>query len=115
MLFIIKFLSAIILTEAITEIITKADVLEPLRQKIFNRIKEGNFFEWFHNLISCGFCVSVWTGWFVALLLFHKSNIIHSCVDWIFIGLILHRLSNVIHFIIDRINRKKTEVEENYD
>lgn len=108
----IKFLLAIILTEAITEIITKAEIIEPLRQKVFNRIKEGNFFEWFHSLVGCGYCVSVWVGWFVALLLFHKSSVIHSYVDWVFIGLILHRLSNVLHFIIDRINKRKFNGEE---
>lgn len=101
---IIKFLFAVILTEAITEILTKARLLEPIHQRVFNKIKEGNFFERLYELMSCGYCVSVWVGWFVALLLFFDSSFICKGVDWFFIGIVLHRLSNILHFVIDRIN-----------
>lgn len=107
----IKFLLAVVLTEAITEILTKARLLEPIRQRVFDKIEEGNFFEWLNELMDCGYCVSVWVGWFIALLLFYDSNIVCKGVDWFFIGLIFHRLSNVLHFIIDRINRNHTKGE----
>lgn len=110
MLLLIKLLFAVVLTEAVTELITKADMFEPVRQKLFNKIEEGNIFEWINLLMGCGYCSSVWVGWFMALILFHNDVFVFSkYVDWFFIGLILHRFSNILHFIIDRINKNHKE------
>jgi len=108
LLILSKFVFAVVITEAITEILAKANIFEPLRQKVFNRIKEGNFFEWLDSLIGCGYCISVWVGLFISLLLFYKSNFfISKYIDWFFIGLFLHRAANVWHFVIDWLNRSK--------
>ena len=109
MLFILsKLIFTTILTEAITEILAKADIFEPLRQRVFNRIKEGNFFEWLDGLIGCGYCISVWVGLFISLLFFYGDNLLISkYIDWFFIGLFLHRTSNVWHFIIDWLSRSR--------
>jgi hypothetical protein len=91
----------IILTEAITQIITKSELFEPIRKFFFDR-RKNKFFNWMHSLLDCGYCTSVWVGWFVAIsFLFLKSMILNV----FFIGIVLHRLSNILHFIIDRINR----------
>ncbi len=91
----------IILTEAITQIITKSELFEPIRKFFFDR-RKNKFFNWMHSLLDCGYCTSVWVGWFVAIsFLFFKSMILNV----FFIGIVLHRLSNILHFIIDRINR----------
>ncbi len=91
----------VILTEAITQIITKSELFEPIRKFFFDR-RKNKFFNWMHSLIDCGYCTSVWVGWFVAIsFLFLKSAVLNV----FFIGIVLHRLSNILHFIIDRIDR----------
>jgi len=101
---IIKFLLAIILTEATTEVITKSEFFHPLRSRIFTLGLGNKFFNWFHNLLDCGYCFSVWAGMLIAILFFREIDLIHYSVDWFFIGLILHRLSNLFHNIIDRLH-----------
>ena len=100
----IKFLLAIIITEAITEIVVKSELFFPLRAHLFEKGKTNKIFNWFHSLLDCGYCFSVWVGLFTAFLLFRESSfLIHSYIDWIFIGVATHRLSNVFHFLIDRL------------
>jgi len=97
----IKFLLAIIITEAITEVVVKSELFFPFRGYLFEKGKTDKIFNWFHSLIDCGYCFSVWVGLFISFLLFRESNFfIHSYIDWIFIGLVVHRLSNVFHFLI---------------
>jgi hypothetical protein len=100
----IKFFLAIVLTEAITEVVTKSQFFNPLRAKIFSLTKKNKFFIWLHELLDCGYCFSVWTGVFIAILFFRDVNLIHKSVDWFFIALVLHRLSNMFHNIMDRIH-----------
>ena len=100
-----KFLMAIIITEAITEIVVKSELFFPFRKYVFEKGKNSSFFKWVHSLIDCGYCFSVWIGWFTAFLLFSgDSFLVNSYVDWFFIGLIIHRLSNIFHFLIDRLH-----------
>jgi len=94
-------LFAVILTEAITQLITKSEVFRPIRKFFFIR-KENKFFNWVHDLLDCGYCTSVWVGWFVAICMITINDII---LNVFFAGIVLHRLSNVLHFIIDRIDR----------
>lgn len=102
--FYFKFLLAIILTEAITEVITKSEIFNPIRSKIFKLGNNNRFFSWLHNLLDCGYCFSVWAGVSVAILLFKDIHLIHPIIDWFVIGVILHRLSNIFHNIMDRIH-----------
>lgn len=100
-----RFLMAVIITEALTEIVVKSELFFPFRSYIFEKGKKNSFFNKLHSLIDCGYCFSVWMGWFTAFLLFRESSIlIHGYVDWFFIGLIIHRLSNVFHFLVDRLH-----------
>jgi uncharacterized membrane protein len=101
----IRFLLAVIITEAITELVVKSELFFPLREYLFEKGKKNSFFNRFHSLVDCGYCFSVWMGWFTAFLLFKENSfLIHSYVDWIFIGLVIHRLSNIFHFLIDKLH-----------
>ena len=101
---IVELILAVILTESITEIITKSELFSPLRIKIFNKAKDSVVFDWFHSLFDCGYCFSVWSGFLVAILFFRDVGLIHPSIDWFFVALVLHRLSNMFHNILDRIH-----------
>jgi len=94
-------LFAIILTEAITQIITKSELFKPIRKFFFDR-RNNKFCSYMHDLLDCGYCVSVWVGWFVVIAFLYINSVV---INVFFVGLVLHRLSNILHFIIDRINR----------
>ena len=104
MLFLFKFIIAIIATEAITEIVTKSEIFSPLRGKVFKLGNNNKVFNWLHNLLDCGYCFSVWAGALIALLFFRDVNILHPVVDFIFLTLVLHRLSNLFHNFMDRVH-----------
>jgi len=98
---IIVFLFLVIFTEAITEIITKSELFSPIRKFFFDR-RQNKLSRFLHDLIDCGYCVSVWIGLFSAYVFIFVDNIIFNLF---FIGIVLHRLSNILHYLIDRINR----------
>ena len=100
----LRFILAVIITEAITELLTKSEIFIPLRGFFFNR-RDKKVFGFIHKLLDCGYCTSVWSGWFVALVFFKDIGILNVWVDWFFVGLVIHRLSNVLHFLIDRLDR----------
>lgn len=104
MFLFIKFLLAMVLTEAITEVVVKSELFLPIRSKVFDLGKNNKFFMWLHELLDCGYCFSVWSGMFVAILFFRDLNLLHWSVDWFFIGVVLHRLSNLFHNSMDRLN-----------
>ena len=99
LLLIILF--AIILTEAITQIITKSELFKPIRKFFYDR-RENKFCSHVHDLLDCGYCTSVWVGWFVVIAFLYLNSVI---LNVFFAGLVLHRLSNILHFVIDRINK----------
>lgn len=101
---IIKFFIAIVITEALTEIITKSEIFQPFRASIFKLGKQSKIFEWIHNLLDCGYCFSVWVGCAVAFLFLEDFGLVHKYVDWFIMGIFIHRLSNVFHNIVDRIH-----------
>jgi hypothetical protein len=101
----LKIFAAVVLTEAITELVVKSELFEPLRSKIFDLSNKSKFFDWVHRLLDCGYCFSVWAGWLIAFLLFFGNKIfLHGYLDWVIVGLVLHRLSNMFHFLLDRLH-----------
>lgn len=95
---------AVVITEALTEIVVKSELFFPLRRYLFEKGKKNKIFNWFHSLVDCGYCFSVWVGIFVSFLIFRNDLFLtHSYIDWVFMGIIIHRISNCFHFLIDRI------------
>jgi len=92
-----KILLAIVVVEAITNLLVKSELFLPVRKFFFNN-KENKVFNWFHSLLDCGYCTSVWIGWFVAIL-FLTDNL----TNFFIIGIGIHRLANLFHHIIDMI------------
>jgi len=103
---LIKLIFSIFLVESITELLTKSEIFSPIREWFFNR-RDKKVFGFIHRMLDCGYCTSVWSGWFVALLFFNELELISVWVDWFFIGLILQRMANSLHFMIDRLDRYK--------
>ena len=100
----IKLLMAVVITEAVTEIITKSELFRPFRALIYRLGSKSKVFEWLHSLLDCGYCFSVWAGCTIAFLFFSDLSLVHKYVDWFIVGLLLHRLSNLFHNIMDRIH-----------
>jgi len=100
---IYKIVFVVVFIEALTEIITKSEITEPVRKYVFKMGHKNKFYNWLHRLLDCGYCTSVWIGMFAAIFLFRGVEVLSPYLDWIFIGLVLHRFSNVFHFLVDRI------------
>ena len=99
---IIKFIAAIVATEAITELVVKSEFFEPLRKWLFeSELKTLNFI---HRIVDCGYCFSVWAALFNILILFILD---YRIMDFVILTVVVHRLSNMLHFIIDRLNANK--------
>ena len=94
-------LFATMLTEAITQLITKSEFFKPIR-KFFFKKRENRVCNWIHELLDCGYCTSVWVGCVIVFCMIFVNNMI---LNVFFAGVVLHRLSNVLHFVIDRIDR----------
>jgi len=80
-----KYLLGIIAVEALTQLICKAEIFDTPR----GWLSKCSFFE---RLLSCGYCVSVWSALFViGLLTFWDYT------QWFIMLLVLHRISNFLH------------------
>jgi len=97
---IILFIISIVITESITEIISKSSLFEPLRKWLFKH-KSNKLLSFIHDLLDCGFCLSVWVGTITGNILL-DVKIVTVWVDWFIIGLLVHKCSNVLHNLIDR-------------
>jgi len=81
-----KYIMAIIAVEALTQLICKAELFDTPREKMMS------WGWWFNDLLSCPYCVSVWSALFViGLLVFYEYTF------WFILLLVLHRVSNVFH------------------
>jgi len=98
---LVVILFLVVFTEAITEIITKSELFSPIRKFFFDR-RQSIISRFIHDLLDCGYCVSVWVGLFSACVFLFVDNII---LNLFFMGIVIHRLSNILHYLIDRINR----------
>jgi len=97
------FIIAILLTESITEIISKSKLFSPVLEWFFNR-RKNKFLNFIHDLLSCPYCLSVWVGTLVGIFVVDIA-IINPLLDWFIVGLILHRLANILHNGIDRTRK----------
>lgn len=99
---VIRFIAAIIATEAITELVVKSEFFEPIRKRLFE--SESKILNFIHRILDCGYCFSVWAGLLNILILFIFNC---SVVDFLTLTVVVHRLSNVFHFMVDRLNVNK--------
>ena len=88
------WLAAIIFVEATTELILNAEILEWFRKLMY---KLSSFTG---NLISCGYCLSVWISVSVAWYL--PIGFRMPILDFIVAVFVLHRLSNIFHEFMAR-------------
>ena len=94
---VLKFISAVLLTELLTELVIKEEIIKPARVFIKSR---GS---WLETLFSCGYCFSVWTAFGVAFLLGLAYNLTGwYWVDLTLTSLLIHRLSNYLHNFNDK-------------
>ena len=108
----IELLFLILLVEAITEILTKSNIFYPLRKYIFIKSANSKILKFLHDLLDCGYCTSVWVGFFVAIL-FKDLELLFN-VGWLnllVLWLILHRGSNLVHTLIDLVSLKKEKLD----
>ena len=99
----LEIVCTIILIEAITNILTKSDILRPLRAYLFG--SKNRVLKFIHNILDCSYCTSVWVSLSSILLLcLYINHLLPHILALFFMGVILHRLSNVLHFIIDRVD-----------
>lgn len=79
-----KWILAVIATEGITEILLHSNLLEKIRTRLSK-------FWLFSEILSCGWCLSLWISIFVCSLIFLHLEII-------LVPIVIHRLSNYWHF-----------------
>lgn len=99
---LLEIIVAVLLVEAITNILTKSELFEPPRKFLFE--SENKVLGFTHTIVDCPYCTSVWIGLLVAFFLYlNSAYALPSVLVWFCIGVVLHRLSNVLHVLIDRI------------
>jgi hypothetical protein len=119
--YLLIWIAFAIFVESFTEIIVNAGPLEGFRGFIARRGKICGID--FAELITCGYCCSVWIAFFVAWMLpsfifsdakfwdylsvKHIIVFVDKYLYWIFNWIVLHRLSNMIHI---RLKPVKIEV-----
>jgi len=97
-----RFIFAVILTEALTELIIEAQIFEPIKLRL---MRIGRFVE---TLLTCGYCMSVWVGVGVAYLFRLRFGLFDLWwIEPLILGFILHRLANTWHDVLGWIRRKK--------
>jgi len=94
--FILKFFIMVVSIEALTELIIKSEIFEPLRNFFLNR-KSKKLCGFINNILQCPYCFSVWASLIVICMSYNSYSI------FILYVLCMHRLSNVCHNIFDKL------------
>ena len=97
------FIIAVIVTESITEIVSKSKLFSPVLEWFFNR-RERKIFNFIHSLLECPYCLSVWVGTLVGIFVVN-IRIVNPIIDWFIVGLLIHRAANLLHNSIDRTRK----------
>jgi hypothetical protein len=108
---ILEVIATIILIEAMTSILSKSELVLPLKK--FLHSSNNRIMKFFHDLLDCPYCTSVWVSLFsIAMLYLYINNLLPRILALFFMGIVLHRLSNILHFIIDRIDSNHTNLDK---
>lgn len=107
-LFSIKFLFVVVLTETVTNIVSKSGIFLSLREFLDKHKEKSFMLNYFNDLITCPYCFSVWAAWFsvIVLDLNVKVGFLNPYLGYFLIGLVVHRMSNILHHFIDRVDSK---------
>ncbi len=116
----------VVFVEAVTEILVAAKITDGFRNFIFSKA-HPNFdkedaelttgpwlWRFFNDLLSCGYCTSVWVSFGAAILsprwFLVQTPFIGWMVNWLVMVFVLHRISNWLHvaFSIIKKGRVKT-------
>lgn len=92
----IAFLLAIVVTEAVVEIVVGSELLAPMRAGVLARFPRGGI------LLNCGYCLSVWVGVGASYALGLSAGLGLGAVEPLVLGIAVHRLSNVVHEALRR-------------
>ena len=113
MTFALEIIATIILIEAITNILNKSELFEPVRRIFFE--SKNRIIKFISNIIECPYCTSVWVSLFcTAMLYLYKTDTLPQILALFFIGLVLHRISNILHHVIDRIDSNHVSLEKDH-
>jgi hypothetical protein len=99
-MFVLKFVVAVVLVEAVVQIATEAEIFEGLRAWFDGADEEPSKMGVFAR---CGYCQSVWAGWAVAFVL--SMDGMFPWLTWgepLVWGLVVHRASNIWHEVVSR-------------
>lgn len=104
----IKFLFAVVLTETITNIVSKSGFFLFFREFLFSRVEKSFIFNYAYDLVTCPYCLSVWVGWFSVVVLGFTTKVgfLDPYFGYFLVGLIVHRMSNILHYLIDRVDSR---------
>jgi hypothetical protein len=106
-----RLLLLVVFTEAITQLIFRAALLQPIRVWLidhtpFLKVPETRYSTADH-LLECKYCVSVWVGMCSAILYqYWDYQIVQVCVC----VFVLHRLSNLFHLGYSYLNDKQMDL-----
>jgi len=87
----VKILLAIILVEAITELVVKSKIFRSVRFCIKKR-----FPIFFRGLIECGYCFSFWVS-LIVILLFQIKLMCNGLAGFVVALFIIHRCASHLH------------------
>ena len=117
---LIHYLIIVVVVEAITEIIITSRLFLWLRQWAVNLVELSDHsinpeiklygWRWFvYNLLTCGYCLSVWVAlgcvWFLPGALFDFYSV-HNIVVKTFLT---HRLANYLHICVELVRRGRVK------
>jgi hypothetical protein len=94
--FLLFLILSTIFTEACTELLVKSAIFSSIRENLSQR---GEFLK---QVLSCGYCTSVWVASFPALILSLSQSWFSGLAAFLFFVPVIHRLSNYLHNINDR-------------
>lgn len=106
---LIDMITAVIATEAITQLLTKSEFSTRFIKKPLFNMRGNKFFGFIHDVLDCGYCTSVWAAILPAIWFFTDPGG-PKFLDVIIYILVLHRLSNMLHFLIDWLDEKRPRV-----
>ncbi len=106
----IRFLLAIIATEALVELWKKAAPLQGIRRWTISKTPFLYSQEQESHLLDCPYCLSVWVGFLMMVLYLYLD----STVFILFTGMLsVHRGSNFLHLIFSLLADKQRDIRVN--